>query len=400
MSRRVLGACVAASGIALGLYLVLVPGRPTAALGRWCSDHYAHYGAAILFWHRGFDVFRRPVRELCPVVDRRTRAHAAALGVDPADVCNVPERGGKRPLVINWRAQPRPYPPGALLYALPEALLYAHTGLSFRTINQLTVAKHLVVGHLLVAVLLLLLLGEAAGEDRRAWTGAAFVLAPLVYFQVVPWAMGGIYDGVAVLAIVLGLKRAARGEPAVALLLVAAAMALHYRALWYLPLVPALALALVRSGRAVLRRPGTLACLAGALALGGLTAATFLMVAPSLGDFPHNNPLRFPRPGAGLVLRLDCWLPLALAVAVVVRERAWQLAVVLGWTAIVVAATVQVEPWHAMFLLPLLALVRVGRGSGRALGATLLAYLALAALVFGGLPLPGLFLDALLGGKL
>ena len=96
MIRRRIAAAVAASAVALSLYLLVVPGRPAASLGHWSSDHYAHYGAAILFWHRGLDVFRRPIRELCPIVDETTgtvkvtaeiRKHPP--GIRPGDFAEV-----------------------------------------------------------------------------------------------------------------------------------------------------------------------------------------------------------------------------------------------------------------------------------------------------------------------
>ncbi|HEY3353979.1 MAG TPA: hypothetical protein VGQ83_12075 [Polyangia bacterium] len=225
--------------------------RARAALGRSCSDHYAHYAAAILFWHRGFDIYRHPTRELCNA-DSSSRAYVAALGLEPESACGLPERAGARPLVINWPDHPRPYPPGALLYAAPEALLYAHTGLSFRVINRLTIMKHLIMAHLLAGILSLLLLGRFRHEEEMApppFARGAIILVPLIYLAVVPWAIGGIYDAVAVLLVVLAIGRGHRGDPLAALLLFGGALFLHCRAVWSLPLAIACCRSLRRRSR-------------------------------------------------------------------------------------------------------------------------------------------------------
>jgi hypothetical protein len=217
-----------------------------------------------------------------------------------------------------------------------------------------------------------------------------------VFLTTVPLAMGGVYDAIGVLLIFLALVRGGRGDPLGALLLLGLALFVHFRAAWYLPLAVAF---LVDAGRAAqrpaLRRPAGLAKAAGAALLFGLAAGTFQLVSPTLASFPHTNFVRFAPDGTGLARALDLGLPLAAALGVLVWERQWRLVAVLGWTVGVLLLSVQVQPWHAMFLLPLLGLARVERASGRALAATVLAYLVIGVSFFRSLPLPGTFLGAL-----
>jgi len=150
---------VAASFLLTTIFVLLTPRHPYGGLGYWCTDHFSHYGSAILFLHKGFAVYRKPVRELTlrPQGDPVDEFLSETQGRD-YEVCQIGERQDRsRPLLINRQEFPRPYPPGVFLFTALEALLYDKTEISFLTINKLFLLKTLVAAHLLVLVVIQML---------------------------------------------------------------------------------------------------------------------------------------------------------------------------------------------------------------------------------------------------
>jgi hypothetical protein len=398
--RRTLAIAVAASALVLSLVVALVPGSERGSLGSWNSDHYSHYSAAILFWHRGFAIYDTPVRELCDVPTPASRAFARTHQVDAAYVCDLPARADKRPLTINWPAFPRPYPPGQLLFSAPEALLYAHTDVSRYTLNRIAVIKDLLAGHLVVWLLLSMLLGGPADDERRTWRSFGFLLAPLVYLAIVPPSVIGFYDPISIACICLAIARMRDDRPVAALMWLCLSVFLHLRAAWYAPLglVCLLRLRSPAHGRELGTTKGKLQVAFALLAL-GLAAVTFTRVAPYLAQFPANNKsllVRDPLSSAGL----DLVFLVALVGAALAVHRQWLLLVMIAWQGVVIGTTYQVQPWHGMFLVPLLAIARWKRATPAALGAVLLFVVGMGRLVFDTTPMPGMFLHNLLHGNL
>ncbi|HSN28291.1 MAG TPA: hypothetical protein VLT45_18525 [Kofleriaceae bacterium] len=295
-----------------------------------------------MFWHVGLRVFDTPMRELCVERTSAGLAFERATGLPDNYVCEWP---GDRPMVMNWQAYPRPYPPGALLYAAPEAVLYAHTSLSLYVVDRIAIVKDLLVGHLLVLVLLELLAG---------WQ---LLLSPLVYAGVVPWAAAGFYDPIAVLLVCWAIVRLERERPLDALACLAGAAFLHFRAIWYVPL-GVVALARLRASPGELRsRRGILLVAIGLVAVAGALLALRL-AGPSLGTFPRTNPALLTRPSLATL----GFVVLAIAAcATLAHHRQWLLVALVAWQALVIGLTRQAQFWHPMFLLPLLALGRRAR---------------------------------------
>lgn len=385
------------SAIVLSLVVLLVPGSPTASIGRFATDHYSHYCASILAWHRGLAVYTTPVRLVCAKSSMESRAFAEQLELDPENVCDLPERSGKRPLVINWSDMPRPYPPGAFLYAAPEAVLYAHTGLSVRTINRLTIIKHLLAGHLLVYVLLAMLFGGEDDADRRRWRGVAFFIAPFVYFTVVPYAMAGFYDSIAIVCVCWAIDRLRRDENVAALGFLSLAAFLHFRAIWYVPLG---VLALARLRRTPWRTRRGLTVVAGSVVLLAGAAVSLALVSPYLTLFPPNNPILVSTLGNLTPAQLDIIAMVLVIGGYLAWEKQWLLLVQMAWIVLVIALTVQAQRWHPMFLLPLLALARWKRARGPTIVAIVLLIIGTARIVYNSTAMPGVFLGELLHGNL
>jgi hypothetical protein len=97
---------------------------------------------------------------------------------------------------------------------------------------------------------------------------------------------------------------------------------------------------------------------------------------------------------------LDLLFLLALVASFLVRDRQWLLLVVIGWQALVIGTTYQVQTWHGMFFIPLLALARWKCTSLLTTGAVLVFIVGVSRLVFNAAPMPGMFLSHLLHGNL
>jgi hypothetical protein len=370
---RALRIGLAGSALVLCLIVIAVPGAPVGSLGRWGTDHCAHAGASVMFWHHGLAVFDTPMRDLCGPRTPAGLVFADDMQVPERYVC---ERPGERPLLINWQAYPRPYPPGALVYAAPEALLYTHTSLSAYTIDRVSVVKDILVGHLLVLVLLEMLL-----VGWSSWW--AVVLVPVVYLGVVPWAAAGFYDPLAVLCLVWAVTRLERDRPLDALLFLSLAAFLHFRAIWYVPLgvvtLAKLRVGDLRSWRAVV----------AALLLGAAVLA-LVLVGPYLNDFPHTNPILLTRLKPS-VARIDYVALFVLVGACLLMQRQWLLATLVGWQGAIIGLSVQTQFWHPMFLLPLLAVARWKRARWPTLAALLLLIAGVARIVFKTWPMIAAF---------
>lgn len=387
------------SALVLSLLVAFVPGSERGSLGRWNSDHYSHYSATILFWHRAFAIYDTPIRELCDVTTPASRAFAQAHEVSEEAMCDLGVRAGKRPLTINWADFPRPYPPGQLLFTAPEALLYAHTDASRYAINRLTVIKDLLAGHLAVWLVLSMLFMGPDDDERRRWRSFGFLVAPLVYFAIVPAAVVGFYDPISIACICLAVAGLRDDKPVAGLMWLALSVFMHLRAIWYAPLgvVCLLRLRSPDHRHELGTTKGKLQLLVALVAL-ALTAAMLVRVAPYLAKFPATNTaLLLHKPLAPSSLNLV--FIVALVCAALAVERQWLLVLVIAWQGAVIGTTYQVQAWHGMFFVPLLALARWQRTSAPSLGAVLVFAVGVTRLVFGAAPMPGMFLANLIEGR-
>lgn len=360
---------------------------PNGAWAEGSSDHYSHWSSAILFYHRGVAIYREPLYKVCPEAPADGVYSLVARG----DVCNIPERAGMRPLTTNWRQFPRPYPPGWLLWHAPVALLHEHTALSFHTINRLMITQDLLAAHLAILALAALLLLPRPGEPRASHallSLRAFVVA-LAGMELVRWGMLGYYDAIAVAVAIVGVMRLRDDRHADAMLWFAFAMFLHFRAIWIC--APLFALC---GARALLARESTRRFVLP-LSLIALSIVTFLLVRPALAEFPRTNPIYhfwFDR------MNPEHWniaVPMVLAFALLLATRAYLVALVVVFQWFVLSRTLQVQPWHALSLIPLLALARVRPGRGAAEVAAAAIFLVQCRQVFDVAPLPGAWVAAI-----
>jgi hypothetical protein len=370
--------------------------HPSAALFGDSSDHFSHYSSAILGYYRGLELYRRPVEEICPLARSGDPSRAEeTYGGFYREACNIPERAGRRPLVINWHDHIRPYPPGAMLYALPEAFLYQHTDLSFTTINQVSVIKFLLCSHLLIGLLLWIFLGEASHTKGECIL--ALCVQALIYLELVRWALVGFFDALSVLFVVLSLRAIQNTAPARGLLHISLAVLTHFRALWYLPLVP-YTLTMAFRQRATQSAADWARLFTGLLSL-GVAGWTFALALPHLAKFPQWNPIYWSRAELSLSENALFYLPLLLLLGLIAFKRRWDLLVLIAWQVLMLANTPQTQTWHSMFLLPLLVVGRFRDQGALGLGVAsgLAIYLLESFAVFRHYPLVGWLLWLLPG---
>lgn len=367
------------------------------ASGGWApgsSDHVSHWSSAILLRHRGFELYRRPIDEIC-------------LPVSPSEGdngCNIPERAGKRPLYPNWRELPRPYPPGWALWHAPAAMLWETTSISFGALNRLVVVQDLLGAHLALYVLAAALLlpnavARRAGEipDEGAAIAVRMFVVVLVGQELLRWAMLGFYDPIAVFCAVVAIERLASHRDVDALVWFSLAAFLHHRTLWIAP-VAALAAARAARERALFAR-GALARLSFAFVLMASSALSLWLVRPALATFPRTNPLFELAFDPRAPEHWNYVIPLLVVSAVLLHARALLVASVVAFQTFVVLHAQQSQGWHALSLAPVFVLARSAPGRHRGTEVAVAAlFLVESRQIFRHLPLPGRFLAALFGG--
>ncbi|HUB09396.1 MAG TPA: hypothetical protein VMB50_20500 [Myxococcales bacterium] len=366
------------------------------------GDHWSHFGYSELFLRHGFAVFDNSPKKFCTgVLPQRKAAFAKDADCWNLFLCDMPDAPASRPLCINWQELgPAAYPLGLVLLSIPQALLYEHTPLSFRTINVLTILQYLAFAHLLFWVLWRVvfpaparddMLGGVRWELTNPWLRVT--LFGLVYLEVIKQTLNGFYDPLAIFAVLLGAYFLAKRRSLDALVALSAALFLHYRALWYAPLLAYAALQTVR--RKDWARPRSALKIAASVVMLGLFAYTFLALHPFLKNWPETNPILWK---ALTPWKLEAWsllLPMAFLLLYLLWGGHWLLLLSIACQlCILVGFTRQVMPWHALFLLPMFGVARLDEERSAMLAA-LIFYVVEAAVVFNALPLPGELVSAL-----
>ncbi|MBI3552272.1 MAG: hypothetical protein HY077_07120 [Elusimicrobia bacterium] len=358
-------------------------------LGGWCTDHNSHVDSAILFAYRGFDIYRKPIASLArPSASPKAQEYASRYGWPAEAIYELPDRSKPEPLLINGPTIPHLYPPGALLYAAPEAILKEAFGLAPKTVARLSLLKFLLAAHLLLWLLAeALLRGRDDGSGRNL---AFWIILPMAYLETIGWALGGIYDGAAIAAVVLCALALGRRRGLAAVFFYCLAAFLHFRALWFLPLLGR-GLWLCWSGGEY-RLRGRRAQIAAAVsaAMLGLSAWSFFLIYPALAGMGARNYFYLDADLDSLVRLAYMLVPLAFVGAALARNRAWLLLACLSWTLVMLCRSPFVQMWHSLFLLPLFAMTGLGeKSAARSVVLALLAYLVMASLAFTRFPFSG-----------
>ncbi len=395
---------------ALSAFVYATRRTPSVVLAQTNSDHYSHVSAAALALAHGPRVYTGPIRDLCRQPQSRNDptlqaivAAARERRVAPMDVCLSAEAGYEVPLVVNWPAHPRPYPPGNLLWFAPIGLAYASGALGFAAACGLALAS-ILLGAALASVALAWALGLFEDRGRRSrearWLLLAVYLVACLFLW--GWSLAGFYDALALGPLFVAAGAWRRDRPALALAAFGLATFFHFRALWFLPLgLWALARAWpMLAGRRAPTHAGDRKWAGLGLGLGALSALSLALLSTQLGEFPPNHALHFPRMGEASAGQ---WAGLAglfvtLGLAASLRPRARMMAGCAAWVLLMIMAAPQAMAWHAITLLPLVALAPPPEPGRPPLGSlAALVWIELAARTFFGATVwPG-WIETLLG---
>jgi len=309
--RRALFALVAVS-LGLTALVPLTNQSPYGDLSAGYTDHLHHAHATWVFLHRGIDAYRLPLAE-------------SSRGVP------YPQQTGA------WPQMPVNYPPGMFAVFLPTALVGRFVPMTQETFGRVGVLWMLVVAHLAMLAMFLLLADLAPG--------ARAVIGMIAWVYLIRLALQGFYDPAFLGAGAMAMREVHRRRPGAALLWLACAGMLHFRAV---ALVPLGALALwqaLREPRG--RRPWT--AIAVVAAAGLVVVGTFLLqwpvtklyldtLHPSLGVIGHGARFWAVVAASGAAAASSWWYGGPLAAGLVLSALGLALTDIYDW-------------WHGAVLL-------------------------------------------------
>ncbi len=306
------------------------------------SDHFSHMNAARLFPRVGRALWRTPISEMFGGLDPARASTMPADVRSQGQLLDVPGWPADKPLVAGWTQIPRPYPPGDMVLVAPIAVLYHFTPLSFAAATHLLVLLFLATAHVAF-----FFVWRSVPRDGAVLYVAAAIVA---YLYVDFWTLRGFYDAAAVVPLLLSGRYLAERRWLAVVVSIATAVFLHFRALYYLPWMLVAAASIVRSRAWAEWEAREWVALAAAGLLGAAAVYALVLVTPSLGAMPLENPIH---PGHIKALPTAAFvLVLGVAAAVFARTRAWLDFTLLVWLALVLVLTRQVQAWHAFLLLP------------------------------------------------
>ncbi len=361
------------------------------------GDHWSHFGCAELFLHHGFEIWSHRPADFCS--GSLSPEELASMGnPGSCEICGMRDLPGSRPVCVVWqKIGPQPYPPGLILYSLPQALLWEHTGVTFRMINVLTILEYLAAGHLLFWILLRMVFPPKRDDDLPGGTDwelsnpvLRLGLFGVVYLEVIKRCLDGFYDPLAVFAMCLGTWFLAKRRPLDALVAISASFFLHYRAIWYAPLLAAAAVQSIpvvwaatktRSAKVALK-------LFIALLMLGSFAYSLYLFYPWLHASADQNAVAWIHVTRWKENEWDLLLPMGVLLLYLAWGRHWLMLSTMAWQLYVISTTRQIMAWHVLFLLPMLGLARLYEERG-VMRAAVAFYLLEAVIIFNTVPLPG-----------
>ncbi|HTP50582.1 MAG TPA: hypothetical protein VMK42_07790 [Anaeromyxobacteraceae bacterium] len=309
---RALAALLAAS-FGLTALVPLTNAGPYGDLSQAYTDHLHHAHATWVFLAKGLDVYRLPLEQ-------------SSRGV------YFPHETGA------WPQMPVNYPPGMFAVFLPLALAGRFVPMSQETFGRLGILWLLLLAHLALAAVFLLLSELDAGG--RAMVGV------LAWIYLVRLALQGFYDVAFIGAGALALRELHRERPRGALLWLAAAGLLHYRAVALAP-VGLAAVQMAVWGKSPREWPWRE--LVAVAAAGALTVYTFLLMWPVAERYLATLPPTLAAVGAGP--RFWAVLVASAAVAAASLWLSGWLVSALVLTAMGIALTDIYDWWHGAVLL-------------------------------------------------
>ncbi len=305
------------------------------------TDLVSHWGSSILLAYEGAALYRVPSVELCEHPDGPRSWKAPEL------TCGVRGHPELEPFIINWQQYPRVYPPGCQLMMAPFAGLYL-AGLPLPSVNAVAMVVLLIFTHLATYQF-----GRIFWRhERRAVRILGLTFVVFAHLQFVTWALNGMYDPIALIAMFAAIGRLREHRFASAFTALSLAFFLHYRALWYLPLFAWVAMQTLASWRTL--SPREKWAVVAAACGPALAAITFVLSWPAFEKFPVTNPL-FAAPAL-----VTCFVPVVvIGVLALAREGLTFSCAV--WQLLLLRQTHEVRAWHVLFSTVLVAVATLGR---------------------------------------
>ena len=199
--RRALVALVAVS-LGLTALVPLTNQSPYGDLSAGYTDHLHHAHATWVFLQRGLDAYRLPLEQ-------------SSLGV------YYPQQSGA------WPQMPVNYPPGMFAVFLPTAVLGRYVPMTQETFGRVGVLWMLWIAHLAMLAMFLLLADLAPG--------ARAVIGMIAWVYLVRLALQGFFYSAFLGAGAMAMREVHRKRPGAALLWLAGAGMLHFRAVALAP---------------------------------------------------------------------------------------------------------------------------------------------------------------------
>jgi hypothetical protein len=311
------------------------------------SDHFTHMHAARLFPRFGFRLHREPASSFLESLEHNDEK-LSRLSVDDRAQSIACGRGAwnvaeARPAYLNWSQLPRPYPLGDMLLFAPVAMLYEWTPISFAVTNWLLIVTCLISAHVG-----LYFMWQAVHETWNLAPTARWAVCFLLAIPVIWFSLDGFYDGVLIAPLVLTARWIDESKWTCAMLAFVLAVFCHYRALVFAPYGIVATIGVARSVRALSRADVARLLLAATLA--AFSVYTFLLVAPSLRDFPLTNPVH---PAIGHPLATAAVATFAMLAATLLwRLRSPLDAAIAATVFLFLLAIRQVQIWHVVAIIP------------------------------------------------
>ncbi len=333
---------------------------PTRSMGGWGTDHIVHISISYASWFKGFDLLRYPAKDIfVEPSDKNKRLGRYIYSWGSDEIFTLAEDPSPILFPFNWSNLPRPYPPGAWLYHLPEAIGFRIFGIDMKILAAFAIIKYLLVSHIAFLVLFKLAFEKhptntTKHDPSMYWWTAIFILIVITY-QLFYWSLSGFYEVVAILFLLLSIQAFCNTRNLDAIFWYALALFLNFRCLWLFS-IPFLALIKITYHREwklySSRQLYTLG--AGIAFFAGISIYSLLLLLPSLNTWPLNNPMYwrvlFNDPAA-IVFPL---ILLAIIACLALRKH-WIMSLSCLNILIFLHTTHHSFGYHTLFILPLFA---------------------------------------------
>jgi hypothetical protein len=367
------------------LFLLAFGSRHMTLNPTW-QDGPSNVFSTWVFFEHGFRIFSEPIGNFASSAPDSVKTEfAKETGLPAANVFLFRHNDVEKPVFFVWNTLSRPYPPGLYLYLSPMAYALEQGWLSFHATMAVIVFVWLFIAHLAF-----LLIAEGVSElipstltapatlttpkTPQAKGGAyrlldatlTLLLCTMIYFEFMRWTMNSQYELISLLFVVLSIRAYSRERCVPAACWYCAAVFLHFRSLFYLPIFFFAIWRWFKIGKKPLaarvkdlKFTEWTALIVGA-AMGLMAFVAFLLNYPTLVDqsIYDLNGAHYSHLGwRNLAKTLPLLLGSLITFGYWFRRRAFLAVTVAAWTTLMFVQTPLTREWYAMFLFPIVLLL-------------------------------------------